>query len=227
MNRVCDKRQHIRTLFISLTSIIWCALVAGAAQEPYDINLKELHLPPVGRAKTLRPQLTDTATNSPSQSARRKSKPAPQPKSAAVQPHAADTHHEREVVATTVQPCLLAREAAEHLGVQAADFSPFIGKESVSVAYDVMKIVVTCGLAPDEAYTLKRLLTRQGVKMLSFKADEAPRTVIEGLFGSLGITFHLSNTVTGAGLPLTYFFPAAVAGDDLRLTIRPDTLASK
>lgn len=309
MKRVSDMRQQIRTLFISLAGIVWCAF-AGAAQEPYDLDLKELRRPPARRAKEQRPPqepkkpvsaapdakgdnssytvrpgdhlflilmhrygLSNDAaeqlipevmrlngirkpkslsvgqrliiplpppTNTPSQHSRRKSRRSPQPETAAVQPqhaadtetaavqpHAADTTYARELVAPPSQPCLLAGEVAEQLGVRVPPLSPLLDAESISVSYDVLKMAVVCGRAPAETYTLGRLLAQHGVKLLAFKVDEAPRTVIEGLAGRLGISFRLSNDDTAAELPLTYTFPAAIAGKDLKLTILPDVPASK
>lgn len=294
---VCNRRQQIPALFISLAGIVWCALVANAVQEPYDIDLKELKRPPVRRAKELRPpheskksvsatpnakgenssytvrpgdhlflilmqryglsnkaaeqlipeilrlngirkpeslsvgqRLTiplPPATNTPSQSVRLKSPRSSQPESAEAQPNATDIPNVQEVVAPKSQPCLLAREVAEQLGVRVPSLSPLLDAESISISNDVLKMAVVCGLAPPEAYTLKRLLERQGVKLLVFKADEAPGTVIEGLAGSLGISFRLYSTNTAAELPPIYLFPAAISGKDLRLTIRPDIPASK
>lgn len=295
MKRVSDVRQQIRTIFISLAGIVWYAFVAGAAQEPYDIDLKELRTPPAHRPKehhppqepkkpesaapdakgdisnyTVRPgdhlflilmhryglsneaaeqlipeilrlngirkpeglsvgqRLTiplPSPTNTQLHHSRRKSRRSPQPESVAVPPHATDTPHVREMVAPSGQPCLLAREVAEQLGVRVPAFSPLLDAESISVSNDVLKVAVVCGRAPAEAYTLERLLARQGVKLLAFKADEAPRSVIEGLAGRLGISFLLSSADTAAELPLTYIFPAANAGKDLVLTIRPDVPA--
>jgi hypothetical protein len=105
--------------------------------------------------------------------------------------------------------------------------SPLIDEESVSVSHDALKMVVVCGLAPAEAYTLERLLAMHSLKLLVFKADEGPRKVIEGLADRLGISFRLSNPDTATELPLTYFFPTAIAGKGLMLTIRPDIPASK
>jgi hypothetical protein len=99
--------------------------------------------------------------------------------------------------------------------------------EGFSMAHNTSKVAVAWFLAPAEAYTLERLLAPQGIKLLLFKGDEAPRSVIEGIAKSLKIPFSLSDTATTAELPLTYLFPVAVTGKDLELTIRQDTPASK
>lgn len=169
------------------------------------------------------PAVTDTRLESNS----RKSGPFPQPESADVQPHATDTTLLREVVVPPSRPCRLAREVAEQLGVRVSPSSPFMDTEGLNMSYDALKIAVVFGLAPAEAYTLERLLALQGVKLLLFKSDTAPRTVIEGVAVALGIPFRLSNADTAAELPLTYLFPAAITGKDLRLTIRPDTPTAK
>jgi len=171
------------------------------------------------------PAVTDTRLENSS----RKSSPSPQPESADVQPYATETEtpQVREVLVPPSRPCLLAREVAEQLGVRVSPSSPFMDAEGLNMSYDALKIAVAFGLAPAEAYTLERLLALQGVKLLLFKSDAAPRTVIEGVAGALGIPFRLSNADTAAELPLTYLFPAAVSGKDLRLTIRPDTPTAK
>src|SRR6185369_16703901 len=43
-----------RTLFNSLAAVLWFAFVAGAAQEPYDIDLKDLRKHPERRVKQQR-----------------------------------------------------------------------------------------------------------------------------------------------------------------------------
>lgn len=170
--------------------------------------------------------ITDAAANKSSQSGQAPH-PSPLPESGAAPPHATETHLVQEIVADRSRPCMLARDVAEQLGIRISPLSPFLDAESVSVAYDALKVAVVCGLEPAEAYTLERLLTRYGVKLLLFKADEAPRTVIEGLAGRLGIFFRLSNADAVSELPLTYLFPAAISGKDLRLTILPDPSSSK
>jgi hypothetical protein len=99
--------------------------------------------------------------------------------------------------------------------------------EGLRISYDTLKVAVLWSLAPAEAYTLERLLALQGIKLLLFMGDEAPQTVIEGMAAALGIPFRLTNADTTAGLPLTYLFPAVIAGKDLRLTIRADTPTAK
>lgn len=269
----------------------------NAAEEPYDIDLKELRRPPLRRAKEQRPPhkpmetvsakpntkrgsssytvrpgdhlflilmqrygLSNEAaeqlipeimrlngikkpgklsvgqrltiplpaiTDKPIQSNSQSSSSPPQPESETVPPDTNDTPHVRELVAIPARPCLLAREVAAQLGVRVTPFSTFMDAEGLSMSYSSLKIAVVFGLAPAEAYTLERLLALQGVKLLLFKGDEAPRSVIEGVAGALGIPFSLSDADAGAELPLTYLFPAAITGKDLRLTIRPDIPVSK
>lgn len=293
---VYDGRQQIRTLFILLVGVFWSAFLASAAQEPYDIDLKELRRPPVRKVKEQRaprapeepvpaatgengenssytvrqgdhlfiilmkryglsndaaeqliPEImrlngirnpkslsvgqrlliplqsaTVTAINTSSKKNRQKPHRSHEPQSAAERLYAADTPHMREVVASASKPCLLAREVAEKLGMRVSSLSPFADMESISISNDVVKMVMVCGLEPAEAYTIERLLAQHDVKLLVFKADEKPRAVIEGLANSLKIIFRLSDANTTAELPLTYLFPAHLAGKDLRLTIRPD-----
>lgn len=171
--------------------------------------------------------ITEAATNTLSQSGLTSHPSPPLPESGAAPPHATKTHLVQEIVADRSRPCKLAREVAEQLGIRISPLSPFLDAESVSVSYDALKVAVVCGLEPAEAYTLERLLARYGVKLLLFKADEAPRTVIEGVAGRLGIFFRLSDADAASELPLTYLFPAAIAGKDLRLTILPDPSSSK
>jgi hypothetical protein len=111
---------------------------------------------------------------------------------------------------------------AQQLGVLVPSLSPLIDEESVSVSNGTLKLVVVCGLAPAESYTLERLLAMHSLKLLPFKADETTRRVIEGLADRLGISFRLSNSDNANEPPLTYFFPTVIAGKGLMLTIRPD-----
>lgn len=64
MKRLCDVRKQILTLLISLTGIVCCSFIAAAAQEPYDIDLKELRRPPVRHTKKPLPPdvLNETAS---------------------------------------------------------------------------------------------------------------------------------------------------------------------
>jgi hypothetical protein len=169
------------------------------------------------------PSSKDTAPNTASQKNRQKSSRSTQPGSAKT----TDTPHLRKVVASASQPCPLARNVAEQLGVSVSAFFSFLDAESISVSYADLKVAVVCGLAPAEAYTLERLLARHGVKLLVFKGDETPRIVIEELANRLGISFRLSNPDTATELPLTYLFPTANSGKDITLTIRPDVTSSK
>lgn len=297
MKTLYNRRQQILTLLISLAGVLLCAFAVNAAEELYDIDLKELRRPPLRRAKeqqtphkpveplsttqdkkrgsssyTVRPgdhlfiilmqryglsneaaerlipeimrlngikkaerlsvgqqltiplpAVTDKPTQSNSQSSNAPSHPEPE----TVSPDANGTPHVRVLAAIPARPCLLAREVAEQLGVHVTPFSTFMDAEGLSMSYYAIKIAVVFGLAPAEAYTLERLLALQGVKLLLFKSDEAPRSVIEGVAGALGIPFRLSNADAAAELPLTYLFPAAISGKDLRLTIRPDIPVSK
>jgi len=131
-----------------------------------------------------------------------------------------DTHLEREITVDPSRPCLLARDVAEQLEVRISPLPPFIKTEGITMSYDVRKIAVICGLEAAEAYTLERLLAGVGVKLLLFKDDETPRTVVEGVAGGLGIPYSVTTADTEAELPLTCLFPAAIAGKDLRLTLR-------
>jgi hypothetical protein len=169
------------------------------------------------------PLPSDTATQSRSKNSRN----APQPESAVEPPRVTRTPHMREIVARPSQPCLLAREVAEQLGVRIPSLSPLLNAESISVYSNEVKMAVVCDLSPAETYTLERLLAQQGAKILVLKADEMPRMVVEELVGRLKILFQLSNADTASNLPLTYLFPDAIAGEDLWLTIRPDVPASK
>lgn len=290
----CNKRLQIRTLSISLAGIMWCVCTAGASQEPYDLDLKELRRPPVRRAKdqgathkpkvsvpaspaaggenssyTVRqgdhlflilmqryglsnkaaeeiipeimrlngirrpeslavgqrliiplPPITDAAAKTTSLSGQ-KQLPSPPPESAAEPPQPTDTNHVREIAVNPSRPCLLARDVAEQLEVRISALPPFIDAEGINMSYNVRKIAVVCGVEAAEAYTLERLLAGVGVKLLLFKEDETPRAVIEGVAGGLGIAFSVTAADTAAVLPLTYLFPAAIAGKDLRLTLRP------
>lgn len=295
MGRICSQRQLLPILSMLLAGILSCTCVADAAQEPYDIDLKELRRPPRHRAKEQTPQRTPrespavgvngksssytvrpgdhlflilmqryglsneaaerlipeimrlngirkaeslsvgqrltiplpAVTVKPIQINSQSSSTPPPPESETMPPAINDTPHVREVVVIPARPCLLAREVAEQFGVNVAPFSPFMEAEGLSMTYDTLKVAVLWSLAPAEAYTLERLLALQGIKLLLFKGDEAPQTVIEGVAAALGIPFRLTSADTSAGLPLTYLFPAAIAGKDLRLIIRPAATTAK
>jgi hypothetical protein len=281
-----------------LTGILLCAFAVDAAEEPYDIDLKELRRPLLRRAreqqaphKPVEPLLSTTqgtkrgsssytvrpgdhlflilmqryglsneaaerlipeimrlngikrprklsvgqrltiplpaATDKFIQMDSQSSSPPKKPEPETVSPDTNDSPHVRVLAAIPARPCLLAREVAEQLGGRVTPFSAFMDAEGLSMSYNAIKIAVVFGLAPAEAYTLERLLALQGIKLLLFKGDEAPRSVIERVAGALGIPFRLSNADAAAELPLTYLFPAAIAGKDLRLTIRPAFTPSK
>ena len=172
------------------------------------------------------PPVTDAAAKTSSEGGQ-KTPISPPPETAAAPPHATEPYRVQEITADRSLPCRLVREVAEQLGAQVSALPPFIKADGASISYDALKVTVTCGLEPAEEYTLKRLLTPQGGRLLLFKADEAPRTVIEGMAGTLGFSFRLTSPATAADLPLTYLFPAAIAGKDLRLTVSPVAPASK
>lgn len=285
MKTTCNKRRRILTLTILLAGIVCCVFTAGAALEPYDLDLKELQRPPVRRVKSQRqahkPKLSATVPpvaggkssnytvrkgdhlflilmkhyglsnkaaeelipeimhlngmrRAESQSVgQRLIIPLPPVTDAAAEAapendrkalpslQQADTPFGREITVGSSSPCQLAREVAEQLNVQIAPLPPFIEAEGLNISCEVRKIAVVCGLEPAEAYTLERLLAQQDVKLLLLKNDETPKSVIEKMADVLGIPFSLAAADTSAGLPLTYLFPAAIAGKDLRLTLRP------
>ncbi len=166
------------------------------------------------------PPVSDTAAVTTAQTGRETS-PSPPPESASAALQPADTLYVREIAVNRSRPCLLAREVAEQMGVSVTALPPFIEAEGAGMSYDALKVTVICGLDPAEEYTFRRLLTTHGARLLFFKADETPRSVIESIAGTLGISFRLTSADTTAELPLTYLFPAAIDGKDLRLTIFP------
>ena len=58
----CDRRQQTRTLAILLACIVLCTIEAGAVQEPYDIDLKELRRTPTRRTIDQRSRHESTAS---------------------------------------------------------------------------------------------------------------------------------------------------------------------
>ncbi len=288
----CNRLQQIRTLAILLAGIVLCAFEAGAIQEPYDIDLKELRRVPVHRTtdQRLPHELTKSVTaitNAKGENSSytvlpgenlflilmqryglsnraaeqlipeimrlnniqkpkslsvgqrliiplpraidptTKTNRSPLPESVAAPPPTTDVPHVREVAVAPSQPCRLAREVAEQLGVRVSALSPFIDAESISLSYKNMEVVTVCGLGTAEAYTLERLLARHKIKLLYFKADETPRNVIEGIAETLGISFDVLNADKAVELPLTYIFHAVIDGKDLNLKIGPALPASK
>lgn len=271
-----------------LAGIVLCTFEAGAVQEPYDIDLKELRRAPTRRTTDQRSHHKSTAT--PDSTGEQSSytvlpgdhlflilmqryglsnKAAEQlipeiirlnnirkaeslsvgqrlliplpplidtatkaerfslPESAAAPNQTTVTHHVREMAAAPSQPCLLASEVAEQLGVRVSALSPYIDADSISLSYNNIEVIAVCGLGTAEAYTVERLLARHNIKLLSFKTDETPRSVIERIAETLGISFDILNTDKNAELPLTYLFHAVIDANDLSLTIRPDLPASK
>lgn len=164
------------------------------------------------------------ATGTAPKTGRLKSSPPTSPEPETAQPVFTETENLVELTLPPSQPCLLARSVAEQLGVLVPAFSELLNESSVSVSHGPLKLAVVCTIKPAEAYTLGRLLALQGVKLLALNSDETPRRVIEGLAGGLGIPLRLANEETTTDeLPLTYLFPAAIAGKDLVLTISPET----
>lgn len=288
----CDRRQQIQTLSILLAIIVLSVFEAGAVQEPYDIDLRELRRPPVRRTKDKIPPHESTKPVSvtpntkgenssytvlpgenlfliliqryglsnkaaeqlipeimrlnnirkpeslsvgqcliiplpPAIGTATKTDRSSKTKSADTPFHTTDTQHAREVAVAPSQPCRLASEVAEQLGVRVSALSPFIDAESISLSYKTLEVVTVCGLGTAEAYTLERLLARHKIKLLYFKADETPRNVIEGIAETLGISFDVLNSDTAVELPLTYLFHAVIDGKDLKLKIGPALPASK
>lgn len=169
-------------------------------------------------------QEADTKTSS----NRQKSSQTPPISAPLPPPVTNNTPQMKEVVVPSGKPCTVAREVADQLGVRVASFLPLLDEESTSVFYNTQKMAVVCGFTHAEKYTLERVLARRGIKLLAFTANEAPRTVIETLANRLGIALNLSDKAgTSTELPLTYLFPAFIAGDDLLLTIRPEAPAAK
>lgn len=284
----CDRRQQIRALAILLAGIVLYVFEAGAVQEPYDIELKELRRPPVRRTKDQRPPhestkpvasvISDTKGEKssytvlpgehlflilmqryglsnraaeqlipeimrlnnirrpeslsvgqrliiplpPAISTATKSVRSPLPESVFSPPI-----HVSEKTMPPSQTCRLAREIAEQLGVGVSALFPFIDAKDISLSKDNLQTVTVCGLGTAETYTLKRLLARHKIKLLSFKTDETPHNLTKVFVGTLGISFNVFNTDAAVQLPLSYHFQSGIAGKDLNQTIRPDLPASK
>ncbi len=129
---------------------------------------------------------------------------------------------ERQVCIPAAHPCHLARAVVEQLGLAAAPIRPLPNESAFTAASADLKLVVACGLTPEEAYTYGRLLVFHHAQLLTFKGDEPPGRVIEELAERLGLSFRLADPAGGDTLPLSYIFPAEGAtGRDVRLTILP------
>lgn len=139
----------------------------------------------------------------------------------AVQEQAFTAASQRRATIAAAPPCQLARELADRLGVLIPSLAALEEIKGTSAGYGELKLVIACGLSSDEAYTFQRLLARHDAQLLVFRGDEAPRLVVEGLAGGLGMPFQLVESDGHGELPLTYFFPAGGPYEqDVSITIR-------
>lgn len=145
----------------------------------------------------------------------------PQP-AAPLPPQVEPAPAERQVCIPAAPPCHLARAVVEQLGLAAAPIRPLPNESAFTAASADLKLVVACGLTPEESYTYGRLLVFHHAQLLTFKGDEPPGRVIEDLAERLGLSFRLADPAGADTLPLSYIFPAeGTTGRDVRLTIRP------
>ncbi|HEX9080594.1 MAG TPA: LysM peptidoglycan-binding domain-containing protein [Desulfuromonadaceae bacterium] len=150
--------------------------------------------------------------------------PKPVARSTAPQPPAPA---ERRVSVAAAPPCQLARAVVEQLGLAAAPPGPRPNGTAFAAASAGLKLVVACGLTPEEAYTYGRLLVFRHARLLTFRGDEPPDRVIEEVAEQLGVSFRLADPAAAGSLPLGYIFPAGgTDGREVWLTILPATGAA-
>lgn len=119
-----------------------------------------------------------------------------------------------------VPPCTLARAVVEQLGRLAPQVKPVPNDKSFGAANGEAKVVVACGMTPDETYTYHRLLSNLGIDLLVFKGDEPPQKVVQELASRLKVSYRRDEAAKG----LAYIFPdQGPKRDGVRLTINAAT----
>ena len=149
-----------------------------------------------------------------------KTSPRPTIKSQPNPQQAAATTTPREVSIKAVQPCALAHEIAKQLNLLVPSANLISMKDALTAEHAGMKVVIACGLSPDNTYTYERLLARHGIQLLVFTGDESSRSVIRKMANRLSLPYQQSETGDTGDLPLSYLFTANNPNSqDIRITI--------
>lgn len=149
-----------------------------------------------------------------------KTSPKPSIKSHAVPQQAAATTTQREVSINAAQPCVLAHEIVKQLNLLVPSANLISMKDALTAEHSGMKVVIACGLSPDNTYTYERLLARHGIQLLVFTGDESSSSVIRKMANRLSLPYQQSETGDTGDLPLSYLFTASKPNSqDIRITI--------
>lgn len=202
---------RITTAFI-LAVIVGSPERVTAIQGAADIDITELRSAGTTTAKPQQPSSTKTT--------RRKTFNRTNGKSGATLPANGN------ISITSAQPCKLARDMSEKMGLLATSPAASVqGGETVSATCAGLNVTVACGLSRAELYTYERLLSPSGGQLLIFEGGESEERVVEKLANHLGLLFRKSDPDADKP-PLSYIFaPFGAWTQELKLTIlaAPDT----
>lgn len=154
--------------------------------------------------------------------------PAPQaPPQLSVQPQPGQKQPEstaaaREVSISAAPSCILAHELAKQLGLLVPSTKLISGEDNLTAENAGLKVVVTCGLSSDQAYTYERLLAQHGIQLLALTGTESGKYVIRKLANHLSLSYRQIDPDAAGNPASTYLFPAiGPDGQDIRITIVP------
>lgn len=131
------------------------------------------------------------------------------------------------ITITSAQPCKMARDMSEKMGLLVSAPHRLQGAETVRATCAGLNVTVACGLSGAELYTYERLLSSKGEQLLVFEGGESGERIVERLANHLGLLFKKSDP-EAEKLPLTYIFsPFGSWPKEVQLTIlaAPDNQA--
>jgi len=204
--------------------------VPGWAAPEFDIQLNELKKPslPAVSKKAVSPPSGKTKSKWRSRKYRAKKRgasalTAPQEQSPAGRVIVGKPLPVEEITIHPGLPCKLAGRVADTLAAEADNIPSLLqGLRLAPVAvaqHEGATVIITCGLASAERYTLERLLETRNVQLLNINGRESAEQVIEGIINSLGYSYRLEHGEKG-----TNYLVLLESGKDtmLKLVISPD-----
>lgn len=190
------------------------------ASPGFDLDLKELKKPSTPPAVTKKTPVTKTAVKKQTTSV---TQPAAQPKKSVSAPKPVPvTQATPVVVSAPVAPSeltLVGRtpcQLAERMAVAVARAVPaeqlLFGlnlKTIASVQYNSLSVLISCNIAPAEAYTYSRLLEAHQVQLVNIRESETIGQVARSIVDALALSYQLEKTISvkDKGESLIYLFP--------------------
>lgn len=184
--------------------------VSGWAAPEFDIQLKELKKPSLP-AVSKKPAAAAASGKTKSKRRSRKYRAEKtEPSAPPVAPEKSQTNAVtvdeplpvEEITIRPGLPCKLAGQVADTLAAE-ADNAPSLLQgfrlAPVAVAqHEGATVIITCGLAVAEQYTVARLLETRNVQLLNISGGESAEQVIEGVINSLGYSYQVEHGEKGA-----------------------------